>query len=101
MLGGVTLPPSPPLPTPAQTLLWVRRPTEYMEWCRDRYGAAFSIKLPPFRIALFSDPESIRTIFASKSDDMHAGGVNRVLRVLVGSSSVLLLDGPEHMRHRK
>jgi cytochrome P450 len=86
---------------PIQTLLWVRRPTELMEWCRDRYGSAFTIKLPPFHITLLSDPESIRTIFAAKSDDMHAGGVNRVVRVLVGSSSVLLLDGPEHMRHRK
>jgi len=97
----MTLPPTAPLPMPLQTLLWVRRPTELMEWCRDRYGVAFTIKLPPWRISLFSDPDSIRTIFAAKSDDMHAGGVNQVVRVLVGSSSVLLLDGPEHMRHRK
>lgn len=72
-----------------------------MQYCRRRYGQAFRIKLLPFSIALFSDPESIRTIFASKSDEMRAGEVNRILRVLVGESSVLLLDGDEHMRHRK
>jgi cytochrome P450 len=94
-------PPTPPLPTAVQTLLWVRRPTEYMRFCHKRYGGAFSMKLPPFRIALLSDPESVRTIFAAKASDMHAGEVNRVLRVLVGSSSVLLLDGPEHMRQRR
>jgi cytochrome P450 len=32
---------------------------------------------------------------------MHAGKVNRILRVLLGDSSVLLLDDDEHMRHRK
>ena len=48
-----------------------------------------------------SDPESIRTVFAAKGNEMHAGAVNRLLRVVVGNSSVLLLDGQEHMRHRK
>ena len=97
----MSLPPGPPLPTPVQLLFWIRRPTEYMRWCDQRYGRAFTIKLPPFRLVMISDPEAIRTIFSAKSDDMQAGGVNRILRVLVGSSSVLLLDGPEHMRHRK
>ena len=65
------------------------------------YGHAYQLKLLPFNLNVFSDPESLRTIFASKQDEMHAGAVNRVLRVLVGDHSVLLLDGAEHMRHRK
>jgi cytochrome P450 len=101
MLDPVTIPPSPPLPTALQTLLWIRRPTELLQWCRDRYGAAFTLRLPPFHISLLCDPESIRAIFASKAEEMRAGEVNKVLRVLVGSSSVLVLDGPEHMRHRR
>jgi cytochrome P450 len=95
------MPPGPPLPTAVQTLLWIRRPVPFMTWCRRRYGSTFVIRLPPFELVSFSDPEPIRAIFASKGDDMHAGGVNRILRVLVGESSVLLLDGPEHMRQRK
>src|SRR5262245_5419787 len=94
-------PPSPPLPTAAQTLLWVKRPTELMEWCQRRYGAAFTLHLPGFPLVLFSDPEAIRTIVAAKPDDMHAGQFNRILRVLVGESSVLLLDSAEHMQRRK
>jgi cytochrome P450 len=86
---------------PVQTLLWIRRPTEMMRWCERRYGRAFTIKLPPFQLVILSEPDAIRTIFSTKSDEMQAGGVNRILRVLVGGSSVLLLDGPEHMRHRK
>jgi cytochrome P450 len=82
-------------------MLWIQRPTELMAQLRQRYGSAFTLALAPFKIALFSDPESIRTIFAAKPDDMHAGEVNRILRVLVGKHSVLLLDGQEHLRHRK
>ena len=96
-----TLPPSLPLPAAAQTLLWIRRPTETMRYCRKQLGPTFRIRLPPFELTLLTDPESIRTVFSSRSEDMHAGEVNRILRVLVGSSSVLLLDGPEHMRHRR
>lgn len=93
--------PGLPLPSALQTLLWIRRPTELMQFCRKRYGTTFEIRLPPFRLVMLGDPESIRTIFAAKGEDMHAGEVNRILRVLVGDSSVLLLDGSEHMRHRK
>ena len=97
----MSLPPSLPLPAPLQTLFWIRRPTDFMELCQRRYGHAFQLKLLPFGFSMFSDPESIRTLFAAKVDEMHAGEVNRILRVVVGESSVLLLDGPEHMRHRK
>ncbi|HMI89993.1 MAG TPA: cytochrome P450 [Polyangiales bacterium] len=95
------LPPSLPLPPPLQTLFWIRRPTDLLQLCQRRYGNAFRLKLMPFGFSLFSDRESIRAIFAAKSDEMHAGEVNRILRVVVGDSSVLLLDGAEHMRHRK
>jgi cytochrome P450 len=94
-------PPRIALPMPLQTFLWIRRPVDVLERSRARLGPTFELALPPFRLVLFSEPEAIRTIFAAKSDEMHAGGVNRILRVLVGGSSVLVLDGPEHIRHRK
>ncbi len=97
----MTLPPTLPLPAAVQNLFWIRRPTEYMKLARRLYGDAFRIELMPFSISLFSDPESIRTIFSAKSADAYAGKINRIIRVVVGEDSVLLLDGPEHMRHRK
>ena len=66
----MSLPPGPPLPSPVQTLLWLRRPVELMQWCRRRYGPAFTLQLPPFPMALMSDPEAIRTIFAAKQDEI-------------------------------
>lgn len=86
---------------PLSTLLWVRRPTELLESCHRLYGGAFTLQLPGLQVVVVSDPESIRTMFAAKPDDMHAGLFNSILRVLVGSSSVLLLDGAPHMQRRK
>src|ERR1700712_3287030 len=97
----MTLPPTFPLPTAVQTLLWIRQPTQMMDVWKRVYGDAYRLKLLPFTLNMFSDPASIRSIFAAKQDEMHAGAINRVLRVLVGDSSTLLLDGQEHMRHRK
>lgn len=94
-------PPGLPLPGLAQTLLWIRKPIELMGFLRERFGSTFTLTLLPFEITLFSDPESIRQIFAAKPDEMHAGEVNRILRVIVGEHSVLLLDDGEHLRHRK
>lgn len=101
MLVAMKTPPSMPLPMLVQALLWIRRPVEVLEYCRKHYGATFRLKLPPFDVVLLTEPDAIRTVFASKGDDMHAGEVNRILRALVGDHSVLLLDGLEHMRHRK
>ena len=97
----MTLPPSLPVPSALQSFMWVRRPTQYMDFWARYYGTAFRLELMPFTISMFSDADSIRTIFAAKGDEMHAGYVNRILRSLVGDSSVLLLDGQEHMRQRK
>lgn len=95
------LPPTLPLPAPIQTYYWIRQPTRLMQLWSHHYGSAFRLRLMPLTFNLFSDPDSIRSIFAAKQDEMHAGKVNRLLRAVVGDSSVLLLDGAEHMRHRK
>jgi cytochrome P450 len=101
MLRRMALPPIVPLPRPLQTLLWIRRPTQVMEYAHLLYGKMFTLRLPAFDLALTTDREAIRTIFAAKPDEMHAGRFNRIVRPLVGDSSVLLLDGSEHMHRRK
>ena len=75
------LPPTLPLPAAVQSYLWIRSPTQMMDFWVRRYGNAYSLKLLNLRLNLFSDPEAIRTIFAAKPHEMHAGPINRVLRV--------------------
>jgi cytochrome P450 len=96
-----TLPPGPREPAFVQTLHWVRRPTELMNRCRARYGPTFTLRLPMAVLVFLSDPAAIRAVFTARPDEMHAGEVNRIMRVLVGDSSVLLLDRAEHARQRK
>jgi cytochrome P450 len=69
--------------------------------CRRRYGPTFTIRLPPHPLVFVCERSVIKQIFTAKGDEMHAGEVNSIIRVLVGDSSVLLLDGPEHMRQRR
>ena len=95
------LPPGPSLPSFFQTALWVRRPTEFMQYCRRKYGPTFTVRLPPRAIVFYSEPAAIKQIFAARGDEMHAGEFNQVLGPVVGKSSVLLLDEGEHMRQRK
>lgn len=96
------LPPGPPEPAVAQTALWVARPTVYLRRARDRWGETFTMRLvgmPPF--VSFSDPAAVKEIFTGPPDELYAGEANVVLEPILGEHSVLLLDGPRHMRQRR
>lgn len=82
-------------------MFWIRKPIEMMNLWSKYYGSAYRLQLMQMSLNIFSDPEAIRTIFAAKSDEMHAGETNIILRALVGEESVLLLDGAPHLRRRK
>jgi cytochrome P450 family 135 len=96
------LPPGPSLPSAVQTLRWVVRPTAFMEECRRRYGDCFTLRIASEGSwVLISDPESIKRVFTGNPEHLRAGEANVILRPVVGSESVLLLDGPSHLRQRK
>ncbi|MFN2463320.1 MAG: cytochrome P450 [Candidatus Dormibacteria bacterium] len=97
-----SLPPGPPLPMPLATALWQLRFPEFLTYCQRRYGDYFTISLPVSRtLVAVSDPDAIKTVFADRGDRSHAGEGNMVLEPLLGSNSLLLLDGPPHARHRR
>jgi cytochrome P450 len=50
---------------------------------------------------LISDPESIQKVFTGNPDHLRAGEAGAIMRPVVGNESVLLLDGPPHLRQRK
>jgi cytochrome P450 len=85
-----------------QTVLWMLAPVRFGRWCHRRYGDAFTLRLPfNGRIVQLADPEAIRAVFAAPPADARAGEANIVLEPILGTRSVLLLDGAEHMRQRK
>jgi cytochrome P450 len=88
---------------PVQTALWILRPVPFMRWCKRRYGDIFMVRLPLSKggVVNVCDPAAVKTVFTGNPDRLRAGEANIILEPLLGSRSVLLLDGPEHLRQRK
>jgi cytochrome P450 len=97
-----TLPPGPG-PAPLNMLGWVTRPIPFMERCRARYGDRFTVDMgpPEGKWIFITQPEEIREVFTAPADVLHPGAGAQVLEPIVGSRSVLLLDGREHLAQRK
>jgi cytochrome P450 len=86
----------------AQTLEWVRRPLPLLEKCRRRYGDPFTLRLagmPP--MVVLADREAVREVFTGDSEVLRSGEANAFLSAALGPGSLLVLDGPRHLRERK
>jgi cytochrome P450 len=80
---------------------WILRPLPFATRQRDRYGDAFTVHIEPGRWVMLADPEDVRAVFSAGPRRTNAGEANEILRPTLGSRSVLLLDGEEHLRQRK
>jgi cytochrome P450 family 135 len=97
----VALPPGPRQPRLVQVARWIARPTEYMESAFRSFGDFVTLKFPDVDAVAVSDPELIKTVFTGDPEIFRAGESNSFLEPVVGDSSVLLLDGPRHIRERR
>jgi cytochrome P450 len=96
------LPPGPRMPRDLQTLGWALRPMPFLERCRERYGDVFTLSIRNENTWVFlADPEDVKRVFTGNPEVLRAGEANAVLEPVLGARSVLLLDEPEHMQHRK
>jgi cytochrome P450 len=95
------LPAGPSAPRALQMAAWLARPLWFAQQCRARYGDMFTVKVEARPWVMLSDPAAIREVFTAPADLMRAGDANEILRPMLGPSSVLLLDGTEHMHQRK
>ena len=88
---------------PLNLLGWTLRPVPFMEQCRARYGDRFTVDIgpPEGKWIFLTQPDEIREMFSAPADVLHPGEGARVLEPVVGSRSVLLLDGDEHLSQRK
>ena len=85
-----------------QTLHWLLRPISFMESCRRRFGDAFSVRFLGFErpMVMLSDPEAIRALYSEHGHGLPPGRTIALLPVM-GPSSVLLLEGREHLARRR
>jgi cytochrome P450 len=96
------LPPGPRMPKVLQALGTWTRPIATLERNRARYGKRYTIRVPgqpPF--VVLSDPQEIKQVMTAPPDVLHPGEGARVLEVLLGANSVILLDEAPHLEQRK
>jgi cytochrome P450 family 135 len=96
------LPPGPTEPPFVQTLRWLLRPISFLESCRRRFGDAFSVTFLGFQtpMVMLSDPDAIRALYSNPQHKLPPGRT-LALRPIMGSRSLLLLEGREHLARRK
>jgi cytochrome P450 family 135 len=96
------LPPGPAAPAAINTLRLVQRPMESLLGWRERYGDVFTVPLLVFGVGVYvSDPVAIRGMLTGDQSDLHAGEANAPMSPVLGDKSMLILDGREHLRHRR
>ena len=85
-----------------QTVRRILNPLYYLDSNYQRYGDIFlsqSSIFPPQ--VIISNPQAIQEIFTADSQLFKSGTVNHITLPLVGSNSLLLLDGDRHFQQRK
>jgi cytochrome P450 len=94
--------PGPRLPRLAQTLLGVVRPLEARVDMRRRYGGLFRVNdAIAGEMVHIADRAAVEQVFKWKPAQFEVGEPRRLMEPVTGPSSILLLDGAEHMRMRK
>jgi cytochrome P450 len=101
-LTPTALPPGPSRPQPLVAARFMLQPTGFLEANSKRYGDFFTVTLTKGRTVVFtSDPDTVKSVFTGNPEQLLAGVGNVILQPLLGPRSVLLLDGPEHLRQRR
>jgi len=96
------LPPEPKSSPLVQTLRWSFRPLPFMQECREKFGDSFSVKFAGFErpMVMISDPAAIKALYTEREHGLPPGR-EVVLTPIVGARSVLVIEGADHLAHRK
>jgi cytochrome P450 len=95
-------PPGPRLHPLLQTAGFMFFGARFLEAIRRRYGDAVTLRTVfDERFVMVFAPELVKQVFQGPTARLHAGEANALLGPILGQRSVLLLDGAEHLRHRR
>jgi cytochrome P450 len=96
------LPPGPRLPRLLQTLGFLFGGERFLAAAQRRYGDAVYMRtLFDDGFVMVFDPTLVKQVFQGPHTQLNAGEANALLGPILGKRSVLVLDGAEHLRHRK
>lgn len=92
-------------PAAVQTAQFLRSIDGFLERGRQRYGDVFSARILGFatgRIVFLADPAHVEQVFKTGPAVARAGdAARRSVEPVAGVSSLLSLDGPRHLDHRR
>jgi cytochrome P450 family 135 len=90
------------MPAAVNMAQFARRPLEMLARWQARYGDVFTVRFLGFGTGVYvADPQAIRELFTGDQSNLRAGEANSFMEPVLGPHSVLILDGPEHLRQRK
>jgi len=96
------MPPRPDLSRLMMGAGFMLMPTRFLDACQARCGDYFTLRPAPDReLVVTADPDAVKRVFTGDPDLLYAGEGNVTLAPLLGPGSTLLLDGEEHLRHRR
>ena len=97
----MSLPPGPRMPRALQALGWTNRALPWLERCRERYGDAFTLRIRHWGDwVILADPDDVKRVFIA-GDKVGVALANPLLGPLLGPSSMMLSEEPDHMRRRR
>ncbi|BAY43023.1 cytochrome P450 [Scytonema sp. HK-05] len=96
------LPDGPKMPVFLRRMKLIFQPLEYVEDFAKAFGDSFTVwgaKGTP--TVYFSHPQALQQIFSADSSQLEVGRGNTILKFMLGTNSLLLLDGDSHQRQRQ
>jgi cytochrome P450 family 135 len=88
-------------PRVVQKLGFGFEPERFFGGARRRHGDVFTVRVLDTEWTVLADPGAVRELFAHGPEEVDSGVANLILRPLIGTRSVLLSDGEEHLARRK
>jgi cytochrome P450 len=88
-------------PASVQSLHYGFDPEGFFAGARRRHGDVFTVEVIGETWTVLADPGAVKEVFAHGPTEMNSGEANLPLRPLIGTSSVFLADGEEHLARRR
>src|SRR5262249_55376264 len=102
MLLLMALPPEPAMSPLRQTFAWSLRPLGFLDRCRGGRAVPSAVTSPASQPpwVMTSAPAAIKALYREPNHGLPPGR-NIFLEPILGSRSLLLLEGADHLAHRK